>query len=70
MSCKYSREASEMYCILSNYCLIDLCWNIDEKMKKCKYFHEITKDEWIKLSEISDADFIKKENIPTSINMK
>lgn len=66
MYCKYAREAMEMYCILSQYREINLCWNIDDRMKKCRYFHEEDKDGWMKYQHLTDAEFIKNENIAHS----
>lgn len=63
MHCKYSREASEMYCILSGKYKIDLCWNIDDLMKKCSYFSEVSKDQLRLIRDIPDVEFIKNENI-------
>lgn len=65
MYCKYSREAMEMCCILSGKYEINLCWNIDDLMKKCRYFSEVNRDEWIRIKNmnISDDDFIRMQGL-------
>jgi hypothetical protein len=63
MYCKYSREASEMYFILNRSFDIELCWNIEENMKKCKYFNKVSKIEWLGLQNKDDEIFLKEENL-------
>lgn len=63
MYCKYSREALEMYCILRKCFEIDLCWNIEEHMKKCKYFTNVSGDKWLEIQNKSDDEFLRKENV-------
>ncbi len=70
MYCKYSREALEMYCSLSRYFEIDLCWNIKEHMKKCEFFTEVSKDEWLEIQNKSDDEFLRDENIPDIVLKK
>lgn len=45
MKCKYSKEALEMICLKERDSKSELCWNIENLMKKCKYFIEIDLDE-------------------------
>ncbi|HEY9205202.1 MAG TPA: hypothetical protein VIO58_04715 [Candidatus Methanoperedens sp.] len=44
MKCKYSKEALEMYCDRRRDPDSELCWNIEELMKKCKYFTEVDRN--------------------------
>jgi hypothetical protein len=64
MYCRYSREAGEMYCVLRKVPLdIELCWNKEALMKKCKRFKEIDKYGWIKIQNRSDEEFLREEGL-------
>ena len=70
MYCKYSREALEMYCILSRYFEMGLCWNIEERMKRCKFFTDVSKDKWLEVQNKSDYEFLREENITNNLCTK
>jgi hypothetical protein len=65
MYCKYSRESSEMYCILKRVRDIKICWNIKEDMETCKYFVEVSKAEWLDIQNQDDDKFLKEEYLIT-----
>lgn len=68
MYCKCSREALEMYCILSRYFEVSICWNIEERMKRCKFFTEVSKDKWLEVQNKSDCEFLWEENITNTLS--
>jgi hypothetical protein len=61
MYCKFAREAAEMYCVLRRKYDIKPCFNIDESMNKCEYFIKVSKENWQRMQDMPDDEFMKNE---------